>query len=181
MMAEKKLELPTILHNGEEYVKLQEAAKQYLGCMEVRGLIYWKMVELLQSDEGWSKQKAIEFAMKTVYQWGVSVIKKMKEAGIEIKTVKDLVRNWIDTMEIPAIGYREVEAQDDKAVIELDICCHKDMWERLGIPREDWPSYCAIAESVDRAMMDEFGMTAIWEESIARGDEKCRIVITKNQ
>jgi hypothetical protein len=180
-MAKEELKLPTIFYDGEEYVKVKEAAEQYRRCMTIRGLIYWKVVEFLQSEEGWSKQKAIEFIKEVVYQWGVYAVRKMKESGLEIRTVKDLVRNWIDTMEIPAIGYKELEASDEKAVIELDLCCHREMWEDLCIPREDWPSYCEIAESVDRALMDEFGMTMTWEKSIAKGKPKCKMVITKNK
>ena len=53
-MEERELKLSTITYEGEEYIKVSEAAKQYRDLMTTRGLTYWHMVELLQKDEGWS-------------------------------------------------------------------------------------------------------------------------------
>jgi hypothetical protein len=167
--------IKTYEFDGEEYVKKDEAVKDYLASMGQRGMVYVMVLNVLTEEYG--KEKAVELLKKAVFRWGEMMGEQLKAQGVV--TARDMADKWCLPLEVPAIGYEEVESSTDRVTVRLSTCCHKPVWEATGIPKEEWPLMCEIAEELDLGVAKPLGLKIEFSDLIAKGDKGCELTISK--
>ncbi len=95
------------------------------------------------------------------------------------KTPGEWARNLISPVGRQVFEQKLIKAGDDEAVIEFSYCPLVEAWRKLGAAPQEVAALCKMARCGDHGRISPFELALSFEQLIAEGDDRCRLVVRK--
>jgi len=157
--------------NTKNDEKTQEMVEKVRAAIKDRAtwfaLLYNAFKEALPED------KVEELSRKAIFEFG-----KMK-AKKDTKPFSH--KEWVSKHESKGSALvfdSDIEICGDHSVQKMKHCALVEAWKEMGLSKEDVAKFCDIAMEGDRGRAAAHGVKMELNETIGKGDDFCRLVIS---
>lgn len=158
--------------------EIEKARRETRDAFRNRGILYRLFFEEISKEVG--EEKAAGIMKKAIYRWGgaksdryKSLAEKGDFKGIADEFVKTSVCNG-------EIFKPSVDKIDEKsAVIDMKGCPLVEAWREMSLSEKEIVKMCEIANATDYGKYEGMGLKLTIESTIAKGEERCRLLLEK--
>jgi hypothetical protein len=156
--------------------ELEKARGEIRDAFKNRGILYRLFFEEISKEVG--KEKAATIMKKAIYRWGGAKSNRYK-ALADKKDFKGIADEFIRTSVCNGEIFKPTITKADKqsAVVDMKGCPLVEAWQEMGLSEEEVTEMCEIANATDYGKYEGMGFKLTIESTLAKGEEKCRLVI----
>ncbi|MDP6625640.1 MAG: L-2-amino-thiazoline-4-carboxylic acid hydrolase [Nitrospinota bacterium] len=155
---------------------LEKAKEETRDAFKNRGILYRLFFEEISKEFG--EEKAAAVMKKAIYRWGSAksnryqpLAKKKDFKGISDEFLRTSVCNG----EVFKPSVHSVEKRS--TVIDMAGCPLVEAWREMGLSEKEVADMCEIANATDYGKYEGMGLKLTIESTLAKGDERCRLIV----
>ncbi|HEX9063343.1 MAG TPA: L-2-amino-thiazoline-4-carboxylic acid hydrolase [Clostridia bacterium] len=148
----------------------------FIQASKLRAKAYYYLFDEFSKEIG--EEKTQEIFKKAIYRLGLDKSESFSSAaGLSAKTfaeefVKDPIGKNVFKQSI-------LEAQEDKAVVEMKGCPLVDLWKELNLSDEQIAKLCDAAHQIDYGTVEGKGLKLKFPTRLSHGGSSCILEINK--
>ncbi len=145
-----------------------------------RGVLYRLFFEEMSKEVG--DDKAATIMKRAIYRWGGAKSERFREMA-EKKDFTGIAKEFIKTS--PCSGklfkpkINKVDAHS--AMVDMERCPLVEAWKEMGLSESEVAKMCEIANATDFGKYEGMGFKLNIESTIAKGEERCRLIIEEKE
>lgn len=156
--------------------EIEKARSETRKAFKSRGVLYRLFFEEISKEVG--EEKAANIMKAAIYRWGDAKSENYL-ALAEKKDFKGIADEFIKTSVCNGKLFKPSVIKVDKrsAVIDMEGCPLVEAWKEMGLSETEVAKMCEIANATDYGKYEGMGFKLTIESTLAKGEERCRLVI----
>ncbi len=141
-----------------------------------RGILYRLFFEEITKEVG--EETATIIMKRAIYRWGGAKSDRFRELA-EKKDFNGIASEFLKTSVCNGKLFKpSIHRVDHRsAIIDMEGCPLVEAWKEMGLSEQEVAKMCDIANATDYGKYEGMGFKLKIESTLAKGEEKCRLII----
>lgn len=156
--------------------EIEKSNRETRDAFKSRGVLYRLFFEEFAKELG--EEKAATIMKRAIYRWGNAKSKRHQKHA-EKKDFNRIANDFIKASVCNGKLFKPSihRVDNHSVVIDMEGCPLVEAWKEMGLSEKEIAKMCEIANATDFGKYEGMGFKLNIESTLAKGEERCRLII----